>query len=174
MKKKKKTIPNWDLIKYRMMTVVENILQERWHVPVALDIYEFSNKLPIKNEKNIDGFVGFFMMNNELYIDFIAVRKHKTKEHKTFIIAHELGHILDFLETGSSGGIEIDSLAIQQDRRIFWECEKRAFSNGYELLKMVRTPAHYLEKFINSRTKSLGFIISKFQNRKKKHVCKHF
>lgn len=170
-KKKKRNIPNWDLIQNKMTAFVEAQLQKRWKIPITLNIYEFSKELPIKNEQNYDGFVGFFTINKEIYIDYIAVRKRKNKEYNTFVIAHELGHILDFQE----GGYDKRYLNNSFDKRIRWECEKRAFAKGYDLLKIVGMPVYYLEKYIGEfRSKSLEFLICQLGEKKNMNVCKDF
>jgi len=169
-KKNLKTL-NWDLIQTKMRVFVEVLLQKKWKIPITLDVYEFSKELPIKNERGYDGFVSFFALDNEMYIDYIAVRKRRNKEYKTFVIAHELGHILDFIEKGYDKGYLNNSIS----KRIIWECEKRAFAKGYDLLKIVGMPVHYLEKYISEfRSKSLGFLICQLGEKKNIGVYKHF
>lgn len=170
-KKKKRNIPNWDLIQNKMIVFVEALLQKRWKIPITLNVYEFSKELPIKNEQSYDGFVGFFTINKEIYIDYIAIRKRKNKEYKIFVIAHELGHILDFLE----GGYDKRYLNNSLDKRIRWEGEKRAFAKGYDLLKIVGMSVYYLEKYVGEfRSKSLESLICQFGEKKNINICKDF
>lgn len=170
-KKIKRKQPNWDLIQNKMLAIVECILQKKYGTLVTLDVYEFSGKLPITDEKNFDGFVGYFNIKEKSYIDYIAIRKHKSKKYKTFVLAHELGHVLDYLQNNYNRDYRYTGLNEKEKLELF-ETEKRAFSNGYDLLKTVGVSVYYLENFVIDRSNCLGRLVYSIENIKSKKKSK--
>lgn len=167
-KKIKKRQIDWDKVQSRMVKYVTDFLQKKWKTPIILDVYE----LDIKNTDACDGFIGFLAENNEVYLNFIGVQKRRTKEHKTYIIVHELGHILDFVELPllktECHIIDDYSVLNKRNKRVLFEREKRAHSKGFDLLKKAKVPVYYLERFIEFRSMSLVVLIDKFRKKRKK------
>ena len=167
---KKKSQIDWDKIQNRMVKYVTDILQKKWKTPVILDVYELDIKDVDMKKKRCDGFVGFLAESNEIYLDFICVRKQKNKEYKTYIIAHELGHVLDFVEWSPSKtefhDINDNSVLNKRNKRVLYEREKRAHSKGFDLLKKVKLPIYYLERFIEYRSMHLASMVENFSNEK--------
>lgn len=161
-KKKKIKQPNWDLIRSKMIKYVTNVLQKKWQTPVILDVYEF-RKIP-QMSKDCEGMVTFFIQEGEVYIESVLLKKC-SKEKMVFTLSHELGHILDFIKLSSKEISLLKEIKYgtrnKKDRRMLYEKEKRACSEGLSLLQqVVGLPASYLEKYLAWRQNLLGCIVA--------------
>lgn len=182
-RKKSKKRPNWDLIRDRMMEYVVDALTERWNIPIILDVFEYK-QIPLAKVK-IDGCVGcIFDSDGEVYIDHIAIRK-QSKENSVYTLAHECGHIMDFLNLNPEELIEYSKIhgitgvlgrskqPTAREKRILFEGEKRAYSEGLELLKQAGLiDEYYLYRYLESRQKEIFLIMAiLFHKRKGKEVA---
>ena len=172
MKKKKKVKqPNWDLIRDKMIRYVTDILQKKWQTPIILDVYEFK-EIPQMGE-GCEGLVTFFIQDGELYIESVLLKKG-SKEKMIYILSHELGHILDFVKFSSKELSLLKEIRYntcnKEDRRILYEKEKRACSEGLGLLQQMGLPTSYLERYLAWRRILLGFVamFSTEQKKRKK------
>ncbi|MCK4359178.1 MAG: hypothetical protein KAW92_10650 [Candidatus Cloacimonetes bacterium] len=167
---KKRRQIDWDKVKDRMVKYVTDVLQEKWKTPIILDVYELNIEDVSMKKKSYDGFVGFLAENNEVYINFIGVRKQRNKEYKTYVIAHELGHVLDFIELTPLKTefhvINDSSVLNKRNKRVLYEREKRAHSKGFDLLKRAGVYSYYLERFVEYRSMHLAAMVEKFRNKK--------
>lgn len=167
MKKKIKQ-PNWDLIRNKMVKYVTDVLQKKWQTPIILDVYEF-RKIPQMGE-GCEGLVMFFIQDGELYIESVLLKKG-AKEKMIYVLSHELGHILDFVKFSSKElsllkEVKYDTCN-KKDRRILYEKEKRACSEGLRLLQQMGLPTSYLERYLVWRQNLLGCIISFYGTKQK-------
>lgn len=170
MRKKKKIKQlNWDLIRNKMVKHVTSVLQKKWQTPIILDIYEF-RKIPWVKE-SCDGLFTCFIQDGELYIDHIVLKK-QSKEKTLYSLAHELGHILDFINFKLNELLRAKNISYgvrdKRNRRILFEREKRACSIGFDLLQQAGLSVSYLERYLVWRQILLSYIAVSIKQKKRR------
>lgn len=174
----KKKVINWDLVRDKMIKDTADEISKTLGVPITLDIFE-DDKIP-EVPADCGGFVVCIITKEgEFYIDHIFLRR-QSKEKMAYTLAHELGHIKDFVKLKAQDLIDVTlfersgvSKLSLHGRRVVWESEKRAFSEGLTLLQKAGVVHnYYLQRFLQFRRDSLVWLTLALFNEKKKRKKK--
>lgn len=126
----------------------------------SVDIYE----VPKSQVVGAAGEVLFRMLNGRIYLDVILLRMGQSQDDMLTVLAHELGHCIDFFVIPPELRCQISppnaSLKTPQaEMGALYESERRAWSEGLRLFKELNFPAWLQDSLWRRRSMALDSAI---------------